>query len=317
MDKVMIIKEHLNLGDDGKIIPLAGDASSRKYYRIQKGKSSLVACWGDPNEVTPTHQNFMELQKVLYQNQIPVPLLISSDLEKGILIQQDLGDQSLFHKGVKKEDLEMAIDYMIAIHSIDLNPYSKSSFATLSFDREKLSYELDLTTEYFLNQYMKIEDLGRWRNSFEEFLPALLDSSKMVLVHRDYHSKNIMVHQNKLYIIDFQDARLGYPQYDLCSLLEDCYVKYESKTKEEMIEYYYKESNQKEDFNTFKKNYDLMAIQRILKALGTFTMMKFLRRNEDYLQYIPYALTNLKEIVSRNPELIELNELVGELSLEA
>ena len=132
-----------------------------------------------------------------------------------------------------------------------------------------------------------------------------LSSYKMLLTHRDYHSRNIMVHQEQKIVIDFQDARQGIAQYDLVSLLEDCYYLIGDKNKSELINYYTEKIGLKhigQDINEFQKNYDLMAIQRIYKAIGSFSFIYKGRKDLRYVKYIGFAMERLKQFLDKYSE---------------
>ncbi|MDH5581378.1 MAG: phosphotransferase [Bdellovibrionales bacterium] len=319
MDVEDLIKDHLGVDKNIEIIQLAGDASTRCYYRVDNNGQSLIACWSEMPEGEETFRNFLGLQEIFKSHMVPVPEVLSFDIEKGIIIQQDLGGNSLndllLSDGPRKKYLEQAIDNLIMIHKIPVSQYQDKAFTKLKFDRAKFTFELNMTIEFFVEKYLGLSDRGTWSKSFEPLFERILDEDKMVLVHRDYHSKNIMVYEDKQFIIDFQEARLGYPQYDLSSFLEDCYYKFPSEIKEEMISYYQKKMDIEK--KNFRKDYDFSAVQRILKALGTFTMMKYKRGKDNYLPYIPYAVDNLKSICEKHKELNGLSRLLEELKIES
>ncbi|MFZ8934335.1 MAG: aminoglycoside phosphotransferase family protein [Bacteriovoracaceae bacterium] len=319
MDIESVIKQHLDSDDTVEITQLAGDASTRCYYRVNQNDSNIIACWSEMPEGEETFKNFLELNKVFRDHQVPVPEVLSSDINKGVIIQQDLGGVSLndlfISEGAQVEYLEEAIDNLTLIHKIPISDYQDRFFTKLKFDRAKFTFELNITLEFFIEKHLGFKNAGEWSKAFEVLFKRILDEDKMVLVHRDYHSKNIMVKEGKQFVIDFQDARLGYPQYDLSSLLEDCYFKIPNNIKQKMIDYYLNKMNI--PVKTFQKDYDYIAIQRILKALGTFAMMKYKRGKSNYLPYIPYAVENVKAICEKHKELYGLIGLLEEIKIES
>jgi aminoglycoside/choline kinase family phosphotransferase len=149
------------------------------------------------------------------------------------------------------------------------------------------------------------------RQAFDEEWAAIateLAAEPRVLCHRDYHSRNLMLHEGSLYVIDFQDARMGPDTYDLVSLLRDSYVDIAERELDELIAYF-QALKGSADAARFRRRFDLMAVQRNLKALGTFAYQTISRRNPVYIQYIPrtlrYVRTNL-ETYSRFARLREL-----------
>jgi hypothetical protein len=143
----------------------------------------------------------------------------------------------------------------------------------------------------------------------------VLADQKRYFTHRDYHSRNLMVQEGKLRVIDFQDARMGPCHYDLASLLRDSYVCLEEKMVEDLIEYYLKRKEESEgdqiDRREFRRVFDLMALQRNLKALGTFGYQTIAKGNDRYLKSIPRTLGYVRKNLDRNRELQELKKVLA------
>ena len=123
-----------------------------------------------------------------------------------------------------------------------------------------------------------------------------------MLCHRDYHSRNLMLHHDRLYIIDFQDARMGPDTYDLVSLLRDSYVDLPERTVDELIAYFLALKGETRDRAEFRRRFDTMALQRNLKALGTFGYQTTARRNPVYIQYIPRTLRYVRDNLDHLPQ---------------
>ena len=163
----------------------------------------------------------------------------------------------------------------------------------IAFDVEKLSWELDFFTKHFLEAYRGVTLGPAERDALRAEFAVLvreLASEPRVLCHRDYHSRNLMLHESQLFIIDFQDARLGPDTYDLVSLLRDSYVDLAEQTVEELIAYFLALKGTTGAEREFRNRFDVMALQRNLKALGTFGYQTTARRNPVYIQYIPRTL---------------------------
>ena len=133
-----------------------------------------------------------------------------------------------------------------------------------------------------------------------------LASWPRVLCHRDYHSRNLMPHRGRLFWIDFQDARMGPATYDLASLLRDAYVDVPEELQEELQERFRQQAVPDEGREMFRRRFELMCVQRNLKALGTFGFMASVRGNPVYLRYIPRTLGHLRRNLARHPELERL-----------
>ena len=165
----------------------------------------------------------------------------------------------------------------------------------VAFDVEKLTWELRFFTKHFLEAYRGATLSDATREALSEEYAAIADelaAEPRVLCHRDYHSRNLMLHDGRLYIIDFQDARMGPDTYDLVSLLRDSYVDFSEQQVEALIAFFLAKrgASAAEDAD-FQRRFDLMALQRNLKALGTFGFQTTSRGNPVYIQYIPRTLS--------------------------
>src|SRR5207245_2855009 len=140
-----------------------------------------------------------------------------------------------------------------------------------------------------------------------------LAAEPRVLCHRDYHSRNLMLHDASLYIIDFQDARMGPDTYDLASLLRDSYVDIADRELDDLIAYFLalRGRSESEDVEGFRRRFDLMAVQRNLKALGTFGYQTMTRRNPVYIQYMPRTLRYLRTNLEKHQRFVRLRELLA------
>jgi hypothetical protein len=138
---------------------------------------------------------------------------------------------------------------------------------------------------------------------------------KLYFTHRDYHSRNLMVQGDRLRILDFQDARLGPPQYDLASLLRDSYVQLPFEWEEELLDYYLQRTAKEEDFSQdrdrFVEIFNATCLQRNLKAIGTFASQKTLRGNDAYLEYIPATLAHIKRNLLEHREFSRLGDILA------
>src|SRR5690606_38476710 len=190
------------------------------------------------------------------------------------------------------EIYKRVIDQLLCLHSLKENEIAESNLFNLKFDFEKLISEIDFTVKYFLKLFLKIEDEKYCQKIVEAFHPICkrLAEKKMVLTHRDFHSRNVMWKANdELVIIDFQDARMGIPQYDLASLLDDCYYEIHPQNKVRLKNYYYENMGEKNISQTkdeFESLYQDMVLQRVFKAVGSFSYIYNTRKDERYLKYI-------------------------------
>lgn len=314
--------------DDRSIVEidkLTGDASTRRYYRVGTDKSSYVVCVADPVIEGREKSPFMQVHRALQENSVRVPHLPDTMLEKGYYLEEDLGDITLLHRLSHIEDREeefelykKAIDLMLNIHSIEPDRYKGEIFTKLAFDEEKLMGETLFTIKFFIKRFLncdlKLEDEAIIVSSFLEICRKI-ETEHRVLTHRDYHSRNIMVKGDDMVVIDFQDARMGIPQYDLVSLLEDCYYQLSPDNMDKLKKYYWEKFLGKEHFdNSYEKfchYYDLMAMQRVFKAIGSFGFIYASRQDLRYVKYIGYGMEKLRTILLRHPEYTPLRKALS------
>lgn len=300
---------------DTTVTALSGDASTRRYFRLTATDrtSTIVALYPDPFDAVATP--FYTVGQALIQMGLPVPKLLDHDGPLGVYEQEDLGDLTLQHvlaeaSPQQKVDLyREAIDEIVqAQREAPKVPQRAICFHT-AFDIEKLSWELHYFEKHFLELHrrvdLSVEDRSKLAEGFHS-LAAQIASWPRVLCHRDYHSRNLMQRKDRLYWIDYQDARMGPATYDLASLLRDSYVNLDEEFVRDRAEEFRQKGAPDENRETFEQRFELMSIQRNLKALGTFGYMAVVRNNPVYLPYIPGTLAHVKRNLARHPELSSL-----------
>jgi aminoglycoside/choline kinase family phosphotransferase len=199
------------------------------------------------------------------------------------------------------------------LSSPDYLPYG------IAFDVEKFTWELDFFMKHFVEGYrgaqLSDEDREALRAEFRPIINELAGEPR-VLCHRDYHSRNLMLHEGTLYMIDFQDARMGPDTYDLVSLLRDSYVDLPEVVVEELMAFFLavKASTGMISFAdeaAFRERFDLMSLQRNLKALGTFGYQAGARENPVYIQYIPRTIRYVRQNLTKYERFARLRELLA------
>jgi N-acetylmuramate 1-kinase len=293
---------------NARVVPLTGDASDRKYFRIIPANGAPLVLAVHAGSIEFSRLPFANVAELLRQMPLPAPAILGHSNELGVIALQDLGDVTLqAHLGASSPTEHAAL-YRQAVALIELlqrrgADLESSHFVPygVSFDVEKLSWELDFFVRHFLEGYRGIALSGAERSALAEewadIVQELADEPK-VLCHRDYHSRNLMLHEGSLYVIDFQDARMGPDTYDLASLLRDSYVDLTHPEVDDLIAYFLALKGRTDDAE-FRRRFDVMALQRNLKALGTFGYQTITRRNPVYIQYVPrtlrYARLNLQK----------------------
>jgi hypothetical protein len=290
---------------------LSGDASTRRYYRLVGPEgTSILSLHVEPFD--PETQPFIVMRNLMGSWGIPVPRILDQDGGRGILVLEDLGDLTLQEAlrassaAQREEYYRTAVDQVVTLQREASRGPQRSPCFQVAFDIEKLAWELHYFLKHFLEGHrganLSVEDRSVLSEGFHR-LSEEIASWPRVLCHRDYHSRNLMVHGESLVWIDFQDARMGPATYDLVSLLRDSYVDVEEDFLEERTEEFRQKALPGEHREVFRRRFDLMSVQRNLKALGTFGYQASVKGNRVYLPYIPRTLASARRNLSRYPEL--------------
>lgn len=298
-----------------KLTPLNGDASTRRYFRAETKSKTYIVCIEDPNGQQST--DFIRMSELL-ADKIKIPTITYSNLDISIIIQEDVGSNSLnlfLAKNPKKRVsyLKRAIEDLNSYHQIETDEFLENF--DRSFDREKLSFEFDLSVNFFLSEYLDTDISLHQKelNKTKEFLINYFEERKEVVCHRDYHGRNLFVLNDEIRHIDYQDARLGPRVYDLCSLIDDSYFRLKENEKSMLKEYFYSENScHYSSYEEFEKEYNIVAIQRIFKALGSFTYLTIDKKKKGYERYISNAMENLREYLEEVDELSSFKEILIE-----
>ena len=319
------VTEH-GLGDV-RVVQLTGDASDRRYFRILLPDEGSQVLAVHPGAIDFAEMPFVKVARLLSQFPVPVPAILGYSDALGIIALEDLGDVTLQahlgaaspaeHKALYRQSVALieALQRRGAdMQSSDYPPYRSA------FDEEKLTWELEFFAKNFLEGYRGVTMAASARKAlsaeFAVIVEELADEPR-VLCHRDYHSRNLMLHEGNLYIIDFQDARMGPDTYDLVSLLRDSYVDLSEDDVDDLIAFFLAVRRgpvaaRVEDDEEFRRRFDLMAVQRNLKALGTFGFQTISRGNPVYIQYIPRTLNYVRANLERYARFDRLRELLAE-----
>lgn len=298
---------------------LAGDASDRRFYRVRldgEPQSVIVMELAQPDP--GTELPYIAVGRFFSSIKLPCPEIYHYNADRGLLFLEDGGTRSLFDviesDGFDQSYYRQAIDLLLVLQE---EGSRRCDWLNVAFDEEKFLWELDFFVKHTIEGYRNLTisqtDSQAFADEFYKLIQPLLSQPK-VLTHRDYHSRNLMVHDNRLTVIDFQDARWGPCQYDLASLLKDSYVKLEEKQVSSLIGYYLEKRKElygyDMDPDTFREIFDWMSVQRNLKAIGTFTSQLNLHHNDLYLRFIPNTAGYVRDNCLKYPELERLGELL-------
>jgi aminoglycoside/choline kinase family phosphotransferase len=305
-----------------RVIALAGDASDRRYFRVRpsSGPSIVLALHATPFDATTLP--FVNVAALFETIGVPTPRIVDHAGELRILALEDLGDVTLqAHLGAvsdaeRDELYARAVKYIRTMHSRGREHESPRFLPyDLAFDEAKLMWEMDFFVTHFLEAYRGATLAPSAREVLTAELRDVvreLAAEPRVLCHRDYHSRNLMVHEGRLLVIDFQDARMGPNTYDLVSLLRDSYVDLPELLVDQSIAAFAASGPESGGSEAeFRRRFDVMALQRNLKALGTFGFQATSRGNPSYAQYVPRTLAYVRRNLHRNPRFAGLRDVLA------
>ncbi len=307
------LKEHKVL----KLIPLANDASFRHYFRVETDRGNLVAMDAPPplEDCYP----FVAIANAWRSYAINVPEILAQNLEMGFLLLTDFGDELLLNS-LSPDNAEQlyakAIQELLLIQQVKQHaPYSFPNY-----DTAYLMQELLFFTEWFLQKHLFLELTNKEQATLAKTYELLVNSAvsqPQVCVHRDYHSRNLMLQQQKIGVIDFQDAMWGPISYDLVSLLRDCYIAWPADKVEKWLQDYYYLACEKKfltnvSLEQFKQWFDWMGMQRHLKAIFIFARKLHRDNNANYLTYIPRCLNYVTTVCQQYPEFSDFHTFIVE-----
>jgi aminoglycoside/choline kinase family phosphotransferase len=256
---------------------------------------------------------FLETQAFLATKGLPVPRVFAHFPEQGIVTLEDLGDtllETVFLNGDARarEFYSRAVEILSDMRRRIPEQHGSVPAFALAFDMEKLMFEMDFFLEHFVKSLHRARPSARALSKLKAFFTRIcgfLADRPRVFTHRDYHSRNLMVRGDELVMIDFQDARMGPEQYDLASLIRDSYVAPPSEMADELIEQYLQATGRTEPHARaeFLHAFDIMSLQRNIKALGTFGYQTAIRGTSRYVDAIPRTASHIRFTLARLPEL--------------
>ena len=297
--------------------PVSGDASFRRYFRAQLADGRHYIVMDAPPQQEDC-QPFVKVAKLLRDGGVNVPQIVQANLAQGWLVLSDFGDETFLAalNTHPAHDLYLqAIQTLLVIQKIiphDVVPV---------YDRERLLRELQLFETWYLEQHLGATLTTAERAALDVLFAHLLDNiaaQPTVLVHRDYHSRNLMVTEQGLGVLDFQDAVAGAITYDLVSLLRDAYVAWDEAQVIDWAIRYWDEARRAglpvhADFGGFYRDFEWMGLQRHLKVLGVFARLNVRDGKSAYLNDIPRVLHYVRATAGRYREFSPLLALLDRI----
>ena len=312
-----------------EVFPLAGDASTRRYFRVVCGEESMVLMVWEPF-VDDGNYPFLSVRDHFEKHGVTVPRVVAKSPEEGLVLLEDLGDLTLERKFWENQNQELilpfyeqSIDELIKIHHhATFDNKSSCTAFNVAFDVEKLLWEMNYGREHMFKiaqVTLTAAENKALDDVFHRICSALNDEKKFI-AHRDYHSRNVMLKHGKCRVIDFQDARMGTIQYDLVSLLRDSYVSLSDASSDHLINYYLDQRKalaSKYNLATlsrgeFDRVYEIQTVQRSFKACGSFSSFYNNRNDTRYLKYIYNTMQTVKKSLEPQREYSAFYQILND-----
>ncbi len=293
--------------------PVSGDASFRRYFRYTSDKHRFIAVDAPPEK--ENNDAFINVTHLLEAEGLMVPHIEYFSPDFGFFLLSDFGDNLLLDK---LDETNANTFYQSALQNLLVLQQTPAT-SLPDYDKTLLLQEMELFREWYLQKYLALELSTQERELLSQIFTVLTESALQqpkVFVHRDYHARNLMLMENDMMgIIDYQDAVLGPITYDLVSLLRDCYIAWDPTQVESWALGFYQQlvkQNMIENIeeNRFIKWFDLMGIQRHLKAIGIFSRLNIRDGKPNYLQDIPRTMSYVTNISAKYPETRPLTEFI-------
>lgn len=298
-----------------RLQPASGDASFRRYFRVLSDEQTWVVMDAPPDK--EDCKPFIELSAALLKLGLHAPEVHYQDLAQGFLLLSDLGEVQYLQVLNDQNVDRLYGDALMALATLQADAAAHYTFKP--YGDALLMVEMNLFRDWLLMQHLGVSLQESDKTMLEQAFSFLSASARMqpqVPVHRDYHSRNLMhISGHNPGILDFQDAVMGPVTYDLVSLLRDCYISWPRQRVEEWVRGYHSlalqsgilsEDNEAE----FLRWFDLMGVQRHLKAAGIFARLNIRDQKPAYLQDIPRTLDYITEVSARYPELHALHQFL-------
>lgn len=306
-------------GQPFEMTPASADASFRRYFRIALTDGSTRIVMDAPPEQEDCRP-YLQVARLFGDAGVHVPKVFAEDLNQGFLLLSDLG-ATTYLDALKRHPESASILYREASTALVAIQKASRPGVLPEYDRALLNRELQLFPDWYITRHLGItlneKQQATLASTFEKVLANNLAQPK-VFVHRDYHSRNLMVSEPNPGVLDFQDAVYGPHTYDLVSLLRDAYITWEEEQELDWVVRYWEMARKEKlpvpaDFYDFWRDYEWMGVQRQIKVLGIFARLSHRDGKDGYLADMPRVMAYLRRAAERyidlKPFLLLLDEI--------
>lgn len=295
----------------------SADASFRRYFRVHVGNQTLIAMDAPPPQ--EDCRPFVKVADILLAAGVNVPKVVAQELEQGFLVLSDLGDDTYLSKLTPENAKSLYGDACQALIKMQL---ATQPDALPPYDAALLMRELQLFPDWYVGKHLGLTLNAAQQAVIDKTFALLIDNilqQPQVTVHRDYHSRNLMVTaEHNPGVLDFQDAVIGAITYDLVSLFKDAYIQWDEADLMDWVVRYWQAAKQaglpvNTDFGQFYKEFEWMGVQRHIKVLGIFARLYHRDGKDGYLKDMPLVMQYLQSACERYVELRPFLKLLREL----
>tara|TARA_B100000700_G_scaffold296395_1_gene360221 strand:- start:758 stop:1723 length:966 start_codon:yes stop_codon:yes gene_type:complete len=307
----------MNLYKDN-FIPIKGDASFRKFYRKKINKKSSIIVYSK-TEKNKNLLNYDAINKILIKSKISAPKLLSKNWNNNFIEIEDLGKKTVFdvlkNKKISKLKIyKKALLVLIKLQKIKLKKiknFNKIFYKIPKYSKKFLFEEANLFLTWYVPKVITKKKIPKIKKELKKNINILIKKIKLpnkIFVHRDFHVSNLMINNNKISLIDSQDAAYGNIAYDLASLIDDVRLKTSKNLKEKIYNSYFKLNKKKINKSKFKNDFEILSVLRNFKVIGVFTRLAKRDKKKQYLKLIPHAWKLIENRVNNNKIFFDLKK---------
>mgnify|MGYP001202791361 CR=1 FL=1 len=300
---------------------IKGDASFRKFFRKRDKKISSIIVYTKEDK-SKNLLVYDAINKILIKNDVLAPSLYKENYNKNFIEIQDFGDETVYKTLKNKSNNKLilfkkiikVLNQIQSIKSKSIKNFKKKNYIIPKYNKEVLIKEANLFCEWYAEKSLSKNINKKFSKKFSKIIKKLISSLKLkntVFVHRDFHVSNLMLVNNKIGVIDGQDALIGNKAYDLASLIDDVRLKTSRSLKNKIYELYISKQKKLNKIK-FKNDFEILSILRNLKIIGIFTRLAIRDGKKDYLKLIPYAWFLINMRINDNKFFIDLKKLLNE-----
>tara|TARA_B100001057_G_scaffold332916_1_gene333415 strand:- start:2151 stop:3098 length:948 start_codon:yes stop_codon:yes gene_type:complete len=300
---------------------IKGDASFRKFFRKKNINYSSIVVFAKKEKFNNLLV-YDAINKILKKNKILAPDLYKENYNKNFIEIQDFGDETMFNKLNKERFKKLTyfkkiIDLLNKIQSIKnrkIKNFKNKNYILPKYDKKILIKEANLFCDWYAKKYLSRANRYEFSKKFKKITISLASNLKLrnnYFVHRDFHVSNLMIVNNRIGLIDSQDALIGNRAYDLASLIDDVRFKTSKSFKKKIFNLYVKKQK-KLDLYKFKNDFEILSVLRNFKIIGIFTRLAVRDGKKKYLKLIPYTWKLISMRINENKIFYDLKELLNQ-----